>query len=901
MIIIFLLESAVDLIVLFCVCVCVCREQRERERREIEAKEQQQLQRERERENWSKQAVDQHFEESLRKHQEQKRNRDGGGSGPSASASAATERQFAELQYHQDSVRLIKELEQRKREGGLSTMPNSTRASGGGSAVPPVVRSEADGSSSKQAVDQHFHESLRMRELIEQKKRESALPSGSSPWSLPRLQGDPMNKNNSALPTQAQLSLSAGPPSHNHNSGSQDKDNRERYMAAYNQVIERHAGVVSSGNGGNSSSGGRSGPAPPNSTSSNSAPPSGSSSGPVNHYTALPRADLNFAIQGYQTAPSPTSQGPTGSQPPQRKSEQSLNSSNSNHPLVADYSVKSGSSGGGVIVGPSDRMDRDPRDQLQQQQLQQIHQARVLDMQRMADLRDAQRGDPQQQRPPTVSYKPYESSPRSVNNCSSSGSGHVGNRTSRSPHSQMTPPTTTSSNYPNHYAGPGPGSQQPQHSYSPNPGGRNGQSVSYMPPPSVSPSRSPAAVVAASGPPAHSALYPAMRYSPAPQTTAPAPSTSPSDPNRTKKTSPSPLQQQQQHIYLNSGGSSSSRSSSNSGVSISSGPSVCRADQTTPLSLTTPAKSVTTIPYNSGVNESAPPPAHTARNEREMRDARDMRDVRLYPNTAFSPLAHPLPPPHLSVNSTARSGQPPVPLPIVVPQQQQPLDLGTYREDSPIPLISSARLSTADALGKKTRVDQQQAPPPPSIPHMPGYPSIGPTGFALGGAPLMSVAALIDAGFSTASVNKPQSNSASNAAAAYALTLSSRLPTCDTPPLLLQPNPSLPPMSHGAPSTEPRPVIVKNEPQSSTITPTTKATNISPPPVGNEADRITSTGIQNASRSPPVVVPEIKVKQEPVSQPLPPPPPNNNKNNANNSAKPVHKLKTAWLQRHTGN
>ena len=37
--------------------------------------------------------------------------------------------------------------------------------------------------------------------------------------------------------------------------------------------------------------------------------------------------------------------------------------------------------------------------------------------------------------------------------------------------------------------------------------------------------------------------------------------------------------------------------------------------------------------------------------------------------------------------------------------QQQPLDLGTYREDSPIPLISSARLSTGEAQTKKTRPD----------------------------------------------------------------------------------------------------------------------------------------------------------------------------------------------------
>ena len=341
--------------------------------------------------------------------------------------------------------------------------------------------------------------------------------------------------------------------------------------------------------------------------------------------------------------------------------------------------------------------------------------------------------------------------------------------------------------------------------HSPSAGIRNGPSASYLPPPSFSLSRS----LAAGGAVNTSALYPAMRYSPAPQPTAPTPSTSPSDPNRAKKTSPSPLQQQQQQMYLNSNKSSSSRSS---GSTVGSGTPVGRADQTTPLSLITPAKSITTAsPYiPAGVSvESAPPPAHTARNEREMRERGDLRDVRHYPNTAFSPLAHPLPPPHLSVvDSTGRPGQPPVPLPpqIVVPQQQQPLDLGTYRKD---PLISSACLSTADVLSK-VRADQQQQQAPPPIPHMPGYPSLGPVGF-------------------------PTTASSSE---------------------------------------QPRPVIVKNEPQSS------------PPPV---------------TTSSPHVNPEVKVKLEPVGQPLPPPPPNNNKNNVNNSAKPVHKLKTAWLQRHTGN
>jgi hypothetical protein len=98
-----------------------------------------------------------------------------------------------------------------------------------------------------------------------------------------------------------------------------------------------------------------------------------------------------------------------------------------------------------------------------------------------------------------------------------------------------------------------------------------------MPPPSVSPSRSPAAASAAHVPP-----YPAMRYSPAPQT-APAPCTSPSA--NQKKTSPSPLQQQQ-----NMGPGSAAALYSRQGLAgvqvvgsagISSGTSVqCRPDQT---------------------------------------------------------------------------------------------------------------------------------------------------------------------------------------------------------------------------------------------------------------------------------------------------------------------------------
>lgn len=466
----------------------------------------------------------------------------------------------------------------------------------------------------------------------------------------------------------------------------------------------------------------------------------------------------------------------------------------------------------------------------------------------------------------------------------------VSNRTSRSP--LQLPPSTAASSYPLHYAGPGAGPVGSlPHSYSPSPAGSNSGSNSgggssgsrsggphYMPPPpSVSPSRSPAAL----GAPAHpSSSYPAMRYSPAPQQTAPVPSTSPS----AKKTSPSP-QQQQQHQAL-------SASSYGRPISGSGGSTVGRPDQTVPLSLITPTKLSAGVYPTSG-NESAPPPAHTARTNdpRDLRDIRE-RDIRIYPHTAFSPLAHPLPPPQAL--PTSSRAMPPAP-------QQQPLDLGTYREDSPIPLISSSRLPTGEAHGKKTRPEQQPPPPPQSIPVLPAYPSLGPVGYP-GSAPLMSVAALIDAGFSTSATQvKPPSSSG---LPQYALGLppTARLPS-DTPPLM--PTPS------SAASVPPMPVIIKTEPPSS-MARSSPAPLPELPPTGATT---TAGQLLNSSstRSPPAA-PEVKVKLEPglPSQPMVGTGNNNGgsvpnnlagKNNgggSNNSAKPVHKLKTAWLQRHTG-
>lgn len=605
-------------------------------------------------------------------------------------------------------------------------------------------------------------------------------------------------------------------------------------MAAYNMAIDRDRDSRERNSGPPIRQG--VGQAPPPSH-----PPSTTSSG-SNPYTALPRADLSFSIQGYQTAPSPSSSSNAPSQN-QRKNEPQQ--SNSHHHLAsnapADYSSKAGS----VIVGPGDSVMRDSP--------------------RIPDPRDQP-----QQRPP-LSYKPYEPSPRLSGN----------NRTSRSPlQQQMIPPTSsTASSYPLHYAGPGPGPGGPSHphSYSPSPVGsgasgnnssRAGPPTNYMPPPSVSPSRSPAA------PGSTHSSYPAMRYSPAPQT-APVPSTSPS---AVKKTSPSPLQQQQQQQQS---------SSASYGRPLISGGNIGRSDQPIPLSLVTPSKS-SYSPANEGPS-SAPPPAHTARTSDPQRDLRDLRerDLRLYPHTAFAPLSHPLPPPQSLPSNNRPLAVPPGAPQLQLPQQQQPLDLGTYREDSPIPLISSARLPTGEAQSKKTRPEGSLPPQPPPIPTIPGYPSLGPVVGFPGTTPLMSVAALIDAGFNTSAAQvKPPSSG--NAAAFAALGLSStgttnRLPS-GTPPLMHS--------SVAAPS----PVVVKNEPPASSDTRS--------PPI-SQPESVAS--LNRSTRTPPVT--DVKIKIEPVA------PSQSNVNNSsnvntttkssaasapNNNARPVHKLKTAWLQRHTG-
>ena len=202
-------------------------------------------------------------------------------------------------------------------------------------------------------------------------------------------------------------------------------------------------------------------------------------------------------------------------------------------------------------------------------------------------------------------------------------------------------------------------------------------------------------------------------------------STSLPEPNCAKKTSPSPLQQQQ--VY-NSGSSTSSTNPT---------------DQTTTLSIST-----------AGVSRETVPPL--TRNERA-----DLKDGSHYP------LAHLLSPPHLSGVSSNYRRQP------RVVQEQQPLNLRTYREDPPT----------------SRSADQQQQP----IPHISEYPGVGAIGFT--GPLLMSIATLIDAGFNTNALLENKSAAA----------------TC-TP---LQSNPQDPTAIAASSSKQSRPKMVENEAQSS--------------------------------------------------------------------------------------
>ena len=195
--------------------------------------------------------------------------------------------------------------------------------------------------------------------------------------------------------------------------------------------------------------------------------------------------------------------------------------------------------------------------------------------------------------------------------------------------------------------------------------------------------------------------------------------------------------------------------------------------------------------------------------------------------------------------------------------QQQPLDLGTYREDSPIPLISSARLSGSSGDVKKS---SGRAPDVPIIPSF--------------GGTMMSVAALVDAANAAAASGKPADP------AAFVLGLR---PPSVTPPLMkmdpalqIPVNPLIkvesnerlsPPAS--APHLEPETLEARKDPSPG---PTPPAPSVAHPAL------------------PALPVEPVQVKTEPAPPTSAPTPTTNN----NGTSKPVHKLKTAWLQRHTG-
>ena len=483
----------------------------------------------------------------------------------------------------------------------------------------------------------------------------------------------------------------------------------------------------------------------------------------------------------------------------------------------------------GVIVAPAEHRIPEYRDH----RLTDARDLRI-DSNRMDQQQQQQQQPPRDQRmavrmeTPSLSYKPYEQHA----SARSSASAPSSSRSTRSP-----------SSYPQLHYAPGSGGPGGSHSFSPSPSGRNstGAANMYMPPPSVSPSRSPA--VAASG----HAPYPAMRYSPAPAP-LPVPSTSPSAASGGhKKSSPSPSQQPGIAYGRQSNPAAAAAAAASGSVQSGSRNPESGQQQMIPLSLITPGK------FLSG--DSVPPPAHTARSERA--------DVRMYPHPSYSPLTHPLPPPQPMLIQQQQQQQ--VHPQQVHPQQvhpaskqqqvhpqQQPLDLGTYREDSPIPLISSARLSGSSGDVKKSL-------PAPIIPSF--------------GGTMMSVAALVDAANAAAASGK------SADPAAFVLGLR---PPSVTPPLmkmdpaLLNPlNPLNPHVKVEVSERVSPPVALQTQPEAQLRKDPSPGPSLPVPP---------------SLPALPALPADAQVKSEPT------PPPTNNGN-----SKPVHKLKTAWLQRHTGN
>lgn len=167
----------------------------------------------------------------------------------------------------------------------------------------------------------------------------------------------------------------------------------------------------------------------------------------------------------------------------------------------------------------------------------------------------------------------------------------------------------------------------------------------------------------------------------------------------------------------------------------------------------------------------------------------------------------------------------------------------------------------------------------------------------------MSVAALIDAGYTNVTGSTGQGKPPSNAASTFSMGLAPPRHLSDTPPLLVSTVPAVSNPIDRPAEVSNRPMIIKNEPS-------VEAASTSCPPLV-EQDRVTAS----VSRSPPVVPApvvkqeEVKVKQEPIpvtqsnntTWSNPGSSNNTTTSNNSNSAKPaVHKLKKAWIQRHTG-
>ena len=639
-----------------------------------------------------------------------------------------------------------------------------------------------------------------------------------------------------------------GAPSH------EQKKEMERYMAAFNSAetergrVRLHHPTSSSGAAGASL-----------------APVATSSAG-------LPRADISFA--NYQAAAAAAAQTtPAGVRKPEPQQQQQQrpppeSPSGALHLSLAEYAKNGG--GGGVIVAPGEGRD------MRMEMLR-------IESHRTGDPRSG--GGERMERPP-LSFKPYEHAPRAVVTTSGAGGGSSSTsiRTSRSP-LHLTPPSTTpSACYPMHYSAASVASAGGSSRSNSTPSAQ--AAVNYMPPPS--PSRSPSVL--------HQG-YPNMRYSPAPQTPIPS-STSP---GAAKKSSPIPLAPHHQSgAGAGPPGSAYARSAAatsggGGGGGAPAASAVQRNDQ--PLSLITPLKSgggaggvcgsaTSTQHSTDSGGGGAPPPAHSARTERE---------VRMYPRSAYSPLAHPLPPPSL------RSGGG-----VSTPHQQQPLDLGTYRDDSGAgnALISSARLNAAGAGSVASTgggdapvaSGRMARPPPPELPLM-NFPSLGIGGIGT----MMSVATLVDA--INAQGGKPPRGGDPAGVLFLGLT-PPRPPSVPSPPIMSSII-NLSTSDSGAKLAAallpaPESILIKSDsedapPPAPAQTPTPVETRPTPAIKVEKNDSSRSSPILPAGAAAAAAAAAADATGAGVKAPA-----SSSKSTNNNSSCPKYKLKTAWLQRHTG-